>query len=163
MIRKLSALLLILGTAFLYSCQTGPYELKEEDKLTEKETYHLFDYARHFIINSLEAQDKALLKAQRQQNQKNNRNTSRKAPVLTQELRQLLVEKDPEVRVHYTAPKTGKLSLSWLLPGKLQVIASAEGRLDLSSGKQADWKLRVITFSRDCSILPEELGIPAVD
>ena len=140
----------LMCAVMLCSCKTVPYELKEEDKLTDKEKYHLFDYSRHFIINSL-------------QNQDINRKKEKKEPVLTSDLRELLLTKDPDVRVHYTAPKTGKISLSWLIPGKLQVIAAAEGRLDLSSGKKADWKLRIITFSRNCPILPEELGIPAVD
>ena len=148
--RKIAAFLFVLSCVFLCSCKTVPYELKEEDKLTQKEIYHLFDYSRHFIINSLQSQDQARRKA-------------KKSIVMTPELRQLLMEKDPDVRVYYTAPKTGKISLSWLIPGKLQVIAAAEGRLDLSSGKQADWKLRLITFSRDCPVLPEDLGIPAVD
>ena len=148
---KLFSMMTVLMCAvMLCSCKTTPFELKEEDKLTEKEMYHLFDYSRHFIINSL-------------QNQDVNRKKEKKEPVLTSELRHLLMTNDPEIRVHYTAPKTGKISLSWLIPGKLQVIAAAEGRLDLTSGKKAEWKLRVITFSRKCPVLPEELGIPAVD
>lgn len=132
------ALFLILTAVLFCSCRTVPYELTEKDKLTQQELYHIFDYSRHFVLSSQKVK-------------------------LTEDMRQLITSKDPDVRVHYTAPKTGKLSLSWLIPGKLQIIVSADGRLDLSKAKQADWKLRIINYKRDCFMLPEEIGIPAVD
>ena len=78
-------------------------------------------------------------------------------------MKKLITSKDPDIRVRYTGPKQGKLSLSWVLPGKLQVIVSADGKLDLSGSKEAKWRLNVIRYKRDCYMLPEQLGIPAVD
>ena len=85
------------------------------------------------------------------------------SPQEREALKKLIMSKDPTVRIRYTGYKQGRLSLSWVLPGKLQVIVSAEGRLDLSGSKQAQWRLNVIRYKRDCYMLPEQLGIPAVD
>ena len=44
---------LILAMLFSGCATTGPYVEKESDKLTDKEKFHLFDYSRHFIINTI--------------------------------------------------------------------------------------------------------------
>ena len=136
--KKLTFICLAAAAFLLCACRTTPYEIKEEDKLTDREKYHLFDYSRTFILSS-------------------------KKVKLSNDDKRFLMSKDPDVRVHYTGPKTGNLSLSWLIPGRIQIIVSASGRLDLSGSKQADWGLRVIHYKRDCYMLPEEIGIPAVD
>ena len=142
--------LLVLGIMiFLSGCATAPYVVKEEDKLTEKEKYHLFDYSRHFIIKTITEKEKPQEKP-----------TFKKGK---RHIRKLITSKDPDVRVRYTGPKQGKLSLSWILPGKLQVIVSIDGKLSLTGSNQANWRLNVIRYNRDCYMLPEQLGIPAVD
>ena len=158
--------LLALGTVILLTgCATTPYVVKESDKLTNREKYHLFDYSRHFIIKTVitKAEQKEI--AQKKEKKKNKREVKRNdlTPQERTILKKLITSKDPDVRVHYTGPKQGKLSLSWVLPGKLQVIVSAEGKLDLSGSKEANWRLNVIRYNRDCYMLPEQLGIPAVD
>lgn len=148
----------VLAVFLLCSCSSTPYEVKEEDKLTDRELYHLFDYSRTFILSSKRAKlsdtDKKNL-----QKDWSAWDSSRKVK-LSESDKKFLMSKDPEVRVHYTGPKTGNISLSWLIPGRLQIIVSASGRLDLSGSKQAEWSLKVIHYKRDCDILPEEIGIP---
>lgn len=158
---------LLLATVILLSgcASKGPYVEKESDRLTDQEKYHLFDYSRHFIIRTVikRAEEKEL--AEKKEKRRNKREVKQKE-LSSQErnaLKKLVLTKDPTVRVRYTGPKQGKLSLSWVLPGKLQVIVSADGRLDLSGSKQAKWRLNVIRYNRDCYMLPEQLGIPAVD
>lgn len=156
---------LILAVLFCGCASTGPYVEKESDKLTDKEKYHLFDYSRHFIINTIITKPAQKEAAEKQQKKKNKREIKQKdlSPEEKDALKNLIMSKDPTVRVRYTGHKQGRLSLSWVLPGKLQVIVSADGRLDLSGAKQAQWRLNVIRYNRDCYMLPEQLGIPAVD
>ena len=158
--------LLLAGTMiFLAACSTVPYVVKESDKLTDKEKYHLFDYSRHFIIKTVVTKPKQKELARQRDKKKNKREVKQNdlSPQERNQLKKLITSKDPDVRVRYTGPKQGKLSLSWVLPGKLQVIISAEGKLDLSGSKEAEWRMKVIRFSRDCDVLPEQLGIRAVD
>lgn len=158
-------LLTLTAVILLSGCATGPYVVKEEDKLTDREKYHLFDYSRHFIIKTVITRPEQREMAERKVKKKNKREVRQKdlSPQEREQLKKLITSKDPTVRVRYTGPKRGKLSLSWVLPGKMQVIVSAEGKLDLSGSKEAQWRLNVIRYNRDCFMLPEELGIPAVD
>lgn len=159
--------LLVLGIMiFLSGCATAPYVVKEEDKLTEKEKYHLFDYSRHFIIKTITEKEKPQEKPTFKKGKRHIRQAVKQNDLTPQEriqLRKLITSKDPDVRVRYTGPKQGKLSLSWILPGKLQVIVSIDGKLSLTGSNQANWRLNVIRYNRDCYMLPEQLGIPAVD
>lgn len=158
---------ILVVTVLLCGCATGPYIEKESDRLTDKEKFHLFDYSRQFIINTVitKPKQKELAEAKANKNKKKKREIKQNDlnPQEREALRKLILSKDPTVRVRYTGHKRGKLSLSWVLPGKLQVIVSAEGRLDLSGSRQANWRLNVIRYHRECYMLPEELGIPAVD
>ena len=156
---------LILAMLFSGCTTTGPYVEKESDKLTDKEKFHLFDYSRHFIINTIITKPAKKEAEEKRKGKKNKREIKQKelTPQEKDELRTLITSKDPTVRVRYTGYKQGRLSLTWILPGKMQVIVSAEGRLDLSESKQAQWKLNVIRYNRKCYMLPEQLGIPAVD
>lgn len=158
--------LLLIGTMILLSaCATGPYVVKESDKLTDREKFHLFDYSRHFIIKTVVTKPKQKEIARQKDKKKNKREVKQNdlTPQEREQLKKLITSKDPDIRVRYTGPKQGKLSLSWVLPGKLQVIVSADGKLDLSGSKEAKWRLNVIRYKRDCYMLPEQLGIPAVD
>ncbi|MBQ9771221.1 MAG: hypothetical protein IJW23_05280 [Lentisphaeria bacterium] len=156
----LIALILFCGCA-----ATGPYVEKASDRLTDKEKFHLFDYSRHFIINTVITKPQQKEAAEKRLNKRKKREIKQNdlSPQEREALKKLIMSKDPTVRIRYTGYKQGRLSLSWVLPGKLQVIVSAEGRLDLSGSKQAQWRLNVIRYKRDCYMLPEQLGIPAVD
>ena len=156
----LAAIILLSGCA-----ATGPYIEKPEDRLSDKEKYHLFDYSRHFINRTMAAKEKKEAMEQKRNMGKKRREVKQNdlTPQERESVKKLLVSKDPTVRVRYTGHKQGKLSLSWVLPGKLQIIVSAEGKLDLSGAREAEWRLNIIRYKRDCYMLPEELGIPAVD
>ena len=163
--KRITCLAFSAAMLLLASCSTTPYVVKESDKLTDREKYHLFDYSRHFIIKTVVTKPKQKELARQRDKKKNKREVKQNdlSPQERNQLKKLITSKDPDVRVRYTGPKQGKLSLSWVLPGKLQVIVSAEGKLDLSGSKEAEWRMKVIRFSRDCDVLPEQLGIRAVD
>ena len=157
-----------LSIVFLAACSTTPYEVKESDKLTDKEKFHLFDYSRHFINKTLDTEKKTepknpVEKRLAKKPQKKHFGTTELTSQEKKLLKELVASKDPVVRVRYTGTKQGKISLSWLLPGKFQINVSADGKLDLSGAKQANWRLNIIKYQRDCYMLPEELGIPAVE
>ena len=156
---------LVLAVLFCGCAATGPYVEKESDRLTEREKHHLFDYSRHFIISTVITKPAQKEAEERRLGKKNKREVKQKdlTPQEKDELKNLILSKDPTVRIRYTGYKQGRLSLSWLLPGKLQVIVSAEGRLDLTESKYTEWRLNVIRYNRNCYMLPEDLGIPAVD
>ena len=167
--KKAATILFAAAVMLITACTTAPYVVKESDKLTDREKYHLFDYSRHFIIKTVIT--KPALKEQEARKVKKRRGPDSReikqkdlSPEEKQMLRNLIMSKDPTVRVHYTGYKEGKLSLSWVLPGKLQVTVSAQGKLDLSGAKEAQWRLNVIRFHRTGGpMLPEDIGIPAVD
>ena len=156
---------LVLAALFCGCTTYGPYVEKESDRLTDKEKFHLFDYSRHFIISTIITKPAQKEAEEKRKGKKNKREVKQRelTPQEKEELKNLITSKDPTVRVRYTGYKQGRLSLSWILPGKLQVIVSAEGRLDLTGSKQTQWRLNVISYNRECYMLPEQLGIPAVD
>ena len=156
---------IILAVLFCGCTATEPYVEKESDRLTDKEKFHIFDYSRHFIINTIITKPAQKEAEEKRKGKKNKREVKQRelTPQEKDELRKLIMSKDPTVRVRYTGYKQGRLSLSWILPGKLQVIVSAEGRLDLTGSKETLWRLNVISYKRKCYMLPEQLGIPAVD
>ena len=167
--KRITCLVFSAARLLLASCSTTPYVVKESDKLTDREKYHLFDYSRHFIIKTVitkPAQKAAAERSVKKPRGPQSREIRQKdlTPEEKEQLRTLIMSKDPTVRVRYTGYKEGKLSLSWVLPGKLQVSVSAVGKLDLSGAKEAQWRLNVIRFHRKGGpFLPEEIGIPAVD
>lgn len=168
--RMFLSMCMTAAVLFFSACQTTPYVVKESDKLTEQEKYHLFDYSRHFILRTIITKPKEQAEAKKKELKNKKRGPeSREVKQIglseseKDQLRRLILSNDPKVRVHYTGFKEGKLSLSWLLPGKMQINVSAHGKLDLSGAKEANWRLNIIRYERDCFMLPEELGIPAVD
>ena len=51
--KRITCLVFSAAMLLLASCSTTPYVVKESDKLTDREKYHLFDYSRHFIIKTV--------------------------------------------------------------------------------------------------------------
>lgn len=99
------------------------FEPKPEDKLVDKEKFALIDYVRGFVLSS-------------------------KRLKLTAEERKVIQSTDPVIRIHYTAPKTGKMNMRWDLPRERHLLAFCQGPL-LTSKNPSDWKVTVITGKRN--------------
>ncbi len=112
------------------------YEPSETEKLQPKEKFELYDYARGFLMSSKKLKSR-----------------------FAKEDFDFISKHDPDTRIHYTAPKTGKMFLSWTIPGRRQIVVSAEGYLVISQGNKAVWALRVSDFSRTGSQDLSKYGI----
>lgn len=99
----------ILVTAMLLcgcASQKLSFDPSPEDMLTEREKYTLIDSVRRFISRS----DKITRK-------------------LSQAEKDIIKRTDPKIRIHYTAPKTGKLNMVWELADGRSLVANCEGKL----------------------------------
>lgn len=110
------------------------FEPKPEDKLVDKEKFALIDYVRGFVLCS-------------------------KRLKLTAEERKVIQSTDPVIRIHYTAPKTGKMSMRWDLSRERHLLAFCQGPL-LTSKNPSDWKVTVITGKRSAgAAAPSRYGL----
>ena len=82
------------------------FDPKPADMLTQREKYTLIDSVRRFISRS----DKIIRK-------------------LDQKEKDIINRTDPKIRIHYTAPKTGKLNMVWELADGRSLVANCEGKL----------------------------------
>ena len=136
---KRFAAVLLSGIAFLglFSGCTSPrmsFDPKPEDKLVDKEKFALIDYVRGFVLSS-------------------------KRLKLTPAERKVIESTDPIIRIHYTAPKTGKMHMSWDLPRERHLLAFCQGPL-LTSQNPSDWKITVVTGKRSGgAAAPSQYGL----
>ena len=82
------------------------FDPKPSDMLTQREKYTLIDSVRRFISRS----DKITRK-------------------LSQTEKDIIKRTDPKIRLHSTAPKTGKLNMVWELSDGRSLVANCEGKL----------------------------------
>ena len=99
------------------------FDPKPEDMLTQKEKFTLIDSVRRFIERS----DKI----------------SRK---LKPAERDIIKRTDPKIRIHYTAPKTGRLNMVWEFFDGRSLIANCEGKLPTKYNPTA-WSITLTSGS----------------
>lgn len=129
--RLIFALLLIPASLCFFGGCSQPrmsFDPKPEDKLVDKEKFALIDYVRGFVLSS-------------------------KRLKLTPDERKVIESTDPFIRIHYTAPKTGKMNMSWDLPRERHLLAFCQGPL-LTSKNPSDWKITIVTGKRNTGAAP---------
>ena len=132
-----SVMWIVVVSLFLFGGCASPrmsFDPKPEDKLVDKEKFALIDYVRGFVLSS-------------------------KRLRLTPEERKVIESTDPQIRIHYTAPKTGKMHMSWELPRERHLLAFCQGPL-LTSQNPTDWKITVVTGKRSGgAAAPSQYGL----
>ncbi len=110
--RFIFAALALSLLAFGYACSSTGDDFKPapDEMLTEAETAALCAHVKDFVTGS-------------------------KKLKLTDEQRAAIKANPPETKVKYKAPKEGRISLVWKLPGGKKLTVNIDGEL-LSEGKQ---------------------------
>ena len=107
----------LLAGLLLCGC-AGESGITEKDQLSSVEEEIVIVHVRRFVMRS-------------------------KKMNLTEADRQTIQKEKPSMYVHYTGPKTGRLSLRWKLPNYRILILKRSG--NLLSSERADWTVRIIS------------------
>ena len=128
----------LLPAMLLCGCasQKLAFDPNPEDMLTEREKFTLIDSVRRFILRS----DKINRK-------------------LNQTERDFINRNDPKIRIHYTAPKTGKLNMVWELSDGRSLIANCEGKLPTKYNPTA-WTITLTSGSFTGAESPSKYNQP---
>ena len=128
-------LLLVLGTV-LVSCarERLSFEPTEAERLTQKEKFALIDYVRGFVLSSRKLK-------------------------LTAKEKEIIRKTDPRVRIHYTAPKEGRLNMVWEFKAGRTLSALCNGPLQ-TKNNPTDWQINLTSSKRINAEDPALYGIP---
>lgn len=134
--KKIAFCFLLLAAGLCVSSCTRPrmsFEPTEAEKLTQKEKFALIDYVRGFVLSSHRLK-------------------------LTAEEKEIIRKTDPRVRIHYTAPKEGRLNIIWEFKAGRTLSALCTGPLQ-TRNNPTDWQINITSGKRINAEDPELYGI----
>ena len=118
--KRIALCFLLVAVGFgMASCarERLSFEPTEAERLTQKEKFALIDYVRGFVLSS-------------------------KKLKLTGAEREIIRKTDPRIRIHYTAPKEGRLNMVWEFKAGRTLSALCHGPLQ-TRNNPTDWQINL--------------------
>lgn len=134
--KRIALCLLLVAVGFgMASCtrERLSFEPTETERLTQKEKFALIDYVRGFVLSS-------------------------KKLKLTSAEREIIRKTDPRIRIHYTAPKEGRLNMIWEFKAGRTLSALCHGPLQ-TRNNPTDWQINLTSGKRINAEDPALYGI----